>query len=147
MREEGNAMAEKKSYMTESNQSILGFALRSGDYGWEEREEPARKVILTNPEALKDFSLMSLVSGFRGTGHAEWEFLLGAWLLEAVGEAIETGNECDITIVFNTNFLAAPKKEGDDYRRFTKQQVYDHIIKFFTIQEENQEFLKIAVNV
>ena len=140
-------MAEKKSYMSSSDRMSLEIALRSEDYGWEERTEPEKRVILTNPESLKSVGIMSYVSAFRGTGHSEWEFLMGAWMIDAVGEALDTRNECDITVVFNTEFLAAPKKKGEDYRRFTKEQVYNHIIKCFTIQENSKDILKLAINV
>lgn len=133
--------------MSPSDKMSLGIALRENDYGWEERKTPERKVILTNPQDVKDAELLNYVSAFRGTGHSEWEFLMGAWMIESVGKALETGEECDITIVFNTEFLARPKKKGEDYRRFTKKQVYDHIIKCFTIVEDSKDVLKLAVKV
>lgn len=70
--------SRKKSYMSSKDWMLLNLALKSADYGWEERTEPERRVILTNPEALKDFEIMLYTSTFRGTGHAEWEFLMGA---------------------------------------------------------------------
>ncbi len=136
---------EKKSYISSSDQLTISVALNSNDYGWEARTTPDKKVILTNPETLKDYGIMAYMSLFRGTGHTEWEVIMGMWMIDAIGEALETGNECDITIVFNTEFLAAPRKKGDDYRRFTKEQVYNHLIdKIFIIQEETDDKLKIA---
>lgn len=140
-------MAEKKTYISNADKVILKMALGSNDYGWDERTEPKKRVILTNPEAVKDTRLMSYVSAFKGTGHAEWEFLMAEFMIEAVGEALDTGKECDITVLFNTDFLAGARKNGGYSRRFTKDQVYKHIIKCFTIQEESAELLKLSINV
>ena len=139
-------MAEK-NYMSESDQRVLDYALRRGDFGWEERAEPEKRVVLTNPESLEGVGIMSYVKAFRGTGHVEWEFIMATWMIDAVGKALETGDECDITVVFNTEFLAAPKRKGDDYRRLSKEQVYEHLIKLFTIQEESEDMIKVAINV
>lgn len=137
----------KESYLSSMDQLGLGIALRSDDYGWEERQEPQKKVILTNPEELHGVELAQLVSLFRGTGHSEWEFIMSAWMIDAIGKSIDTGEPCDITIIFNTSFLASPRKKGEDYRRFTKEQVYNHIIKFFNIEEETDTTLRLSSKV
>lgn len=137
-----------ESYMTSRDRRIYNFALRGQDYGWEEKNEPKQKVVLTNPEALKNVGLKEYVNMFRGTGHVEWEYIMGGWMIEAVGEAIDSGEECDVTRIFNTDFLA--KSVGDDgshVRRFTMKQVYDHIIPLFKIMEHSKDVLRIAINM
>lgn len=141
-------MEEKKSYLSDHDKFYVGAALRGGNYGWEEGGKPEKKVILTNPSSLKDVRIQSYVSAFRGTGHAEWECLLGVWMIEAVGKSLDTGEECDITKVFNTTFLAKdPSGRNGENIKFTKEQVYEHIIKFFTILEDSEDVMKVAIKV
>lgn len=117
--------------------------LMSRDYGWTEPDESHKKVILTNPNACKEkISLMGMVSAWRGTGHGEWEAILGGWFVQAVIEAIENdAEEADITHLFNRDFLASRD------RVFTKQQVYDHLIKWFDIVEETEDTLKLRIHI
>ena len=99
--------------------------------------------ILTNPlECEKKITVMDMVSTWRGTGHFEWELLLGAWFVQSVVEAIDQNdNEAEITHMFNRDFLAS----GD--RIFTQAQVYEHLIKWFDVVEETDETLKLKIHI
>lgn len=121
----------------------LGILLLSKDYGWSNPDETHKKVVLTNPDACKEkISLMGMVSAWRGTGHSEWEAILGAWFIQAVIDAIENeSHEADITHLFNRDFLAS---RG---RKFTQQQVYEHLIKWFDVVEETDEVLKLRIHI
>ena len=123
--------------------SGLAIFLRSKDFGWSNPDETHKKVVLTNPDECKEkISLMGMVSAWRGTGHSEWEALLGAWFIQAVIDAIESeSHEADITHLFNSDLLAS---RG---RIFTKQQVYNHLIKWFDIVEETDEVLKLRIHI
>lgn len=133
-------MSKEKTYLSAEDEAAVEFFLRGHDYGWEERTAPKKRVILTNPEALEELSVMAFVKAFGATGHVEWEVLLASWLLNASGKAIAEKEECDITDVFNTTFTASRN------RKFTKEQVYKHIIDFFTIEEETENTLKLSLN-
>lgn len=121
----------------------LGIFLMSRDYGWTEPDESHKKVILTNPLDCKEkICLMGMVSAWRGTGHSEWEAILGGWFIQAVIDAIENeSHEADITHLFNRDFLASRD------RKFTQQQVYDHLIKWFDVVEETDEVLKVRIHI
>ena len=122
---------------------FLGLCLRSNDYGWSDPDETHKKVVLTNPDECKEkISLMGMISAWRGTGHSEWEAILGAWFIQAVIDAIENeSHEADITHLFNRDFLASRD------RKFTQQQVYEHLIKWFDIVEETDELLKLRIHI
>lgn len=113
------------------------------DYGWEKPDENHKKVILVNPDDCREkINGMGLISIWRGTGHSEWEALLAKWFIEAVKTAIENGEkEADITHMFNRDFLASKN------RVFTKEQVYDHLIKWFSIVKDSDEELKVRFRI
>lgn len=121
----------------------LWIFLSSRDYGWNTSDESHKKVILTNPRDCKEkISLMGMVSAWRGTGHSEWEALLGAWFIQAVLDALENdADEADITHMFNRDLLAS------NDRIFTKDQVYDHLIKWFDIVEETKDTMKLRIHI
>lgn len=123
--------------------SRLGIFLRSKDYGWSEPDETHKMVVLTNPAECKEkISLMGMMSAWKGTGHGEWEAILGAWFIEAVLEALENeSDEADITHLFNRDFFAFHNKE------FTQEQVYNHLIKWFDIVEETDEIQKLRIHI
>lgn len=102
-----------------------------------ERNEYVQRVILTNPDALKEFGFWSYVSLFRGTGHSEWEFAMSNMLLNAIENAIHTDSECDISKLFNTDFDS----------KFTRKDVFNHIINFFTVEKEADNTLWLSLNV
>lgn len=133
----------KKTYISEKDYVVLAGVLRTGDYGWETLESK-RKVILTNPGVFKDWGVTRYARFLMGTGHCEWEYLIGAWMTEAVGKALDTGKECDITEIFNKDLLSTPIEKGKDYRRFTKRQVYEKFMEFCRIEEESEDVLKIT---
>ena len=121
----------------------LGIFLSSRDYGWTAPDKSHKKVILTNPlDCTEKICLMGMVSAWRGTGHTEWEVILGGWFILTVLDAIEKNvNEADITNLFNRDFLASRD------RVFTQAQVYEHLIKWFDIVEETDEVLKLRIHI
>ena len=122
---------------------ILKIALASRDYGWSDPDETHKKVVLTNPEDCKEkISVFGMMSAWRGTGHYEWEALLGGWFVQAVINAIENESpEADITHLFNRDLLASRNK------KFNQRQVYDHLIKWFDVVEETDEVLKLRIHI
>lgn len=121
----------------------LDFILRDKTYGWSEPDKGHKKVILTNPFDCKEkICLMGMVSAWRGTGHFEWEAILGGWFIQAVLDSIEKNiNEADITHLFNRDFLASGG------RVFTQARVYNHLIRWFEIVEETDEVLKLRFRI
>ena len=121
----------------------LRIFLRSNDYGWTEPDKSHKKVILINPLDCKEkICLKGMVSAWRGTGHSEWEAILGVWFIQAVLSAIEkNANEADITRLFNHDLLAS------NDRVFTQEQVYNHLIRWFDIIEETDEVLKVKIHI
>lgn len=138
----------QNDYLTEEERRSIGMVLYFGgkDYGWEPYKE-VKHFVLTNPEAIKDFSVVPFAANFRGTGHYEWEIFISMWLIQAARKAVEENTECDVSRVFNTEHLARPKTEGADYRRFTPEMVRKHIERFFTIEEETDSLCRLSANV
>lgn len=130
-------MAEK-DYLTEKEKHSIGLRLYLGgnDYGWEPYKE-VKHFVLTNPEKLENFDVDTLASNFRGTGHCEWEMFMAMWMLQAARKSIDEGTECDVSRVFNTEQLACPKKEGQDYRRFKPEDAWNHLSHFFKIESDD----------
>ena len=121
---------------------MLGIFLSSRDYGWTKPDESQKRVVLTNPLDCKDFTLMDFASAWCGTGHSEWEALMGAWFIQAVHAALDKNlDEADITDLFNRDFLASNR------RSFTKAQVYQHLIKWFNVVKDTNEVLELELRV
>ena len=121
----------------------LDIILMSRDYGWTDPDKSHKRVVLTNPLDCKEkICLMGMVSKWSGTGHSEWEAILGGWFILSIIDAIENGkDEADITNLFNHDLLASRD------RVFTKQQVYNHLIKWFDIVEETENTLKLRIHI
>lgn len=121
----------------------LRFLLMSGNFAWETREDETKKVILVNPKACEEkITLTSMMAVWRGTGHSEWEAILAGLFVNAVVEALSKDEEeADITNLFNRDYKAAGG------RRFTKEQVYDHLIKWFDIVKESKTTLKLKLRI
>ncbi len=113
----------------------------SGRLLWccKESKEKSKKVILTNPLDCKNkINLKGMIAKWKGTGHIEWEFILAGLFIHDVVNAIENDDqEADLTFMFNLDFH---DKNGNT---FTAQQVYDHLIKSFTIVDETDTELKL----
>lgn len=122
---------------------ILEIALDGQVYGWSEPDETHKKVVLVNPEECKEkISVWGMMLVWSGTGHSEWEAILSGWFVQAVIDAIENESpEADITRLFNRDFSASYD------RKFTQQQVYDHLIKWFDVVEETDEVLKLRFHI
>ena len=104
-----------------------------------ESKEKSKKVILTNPwDCRNKINLKGMIAKWKGTGHIEWEFILAGLFIHDVVNAIENDDqEADLTFMFNLDFH---DKNGNT---FTAQQVYDHLIKSFTIVDETDTELKL----
>ncbi len=115
----------------------------SRNFAWKTRENETKKVILVNPkDCEKKITLSSMMAAWRGTGLSEWEAILAGLFVYAVVEAVNKDEEeADITNLFNRDYKAA----GD--RIFTKEQVYDHLIKWFDIVEETETTLKLKLRI
>ena len=86
-------------YLKSNESFTFGMTMRSKDYGWEDINEKARKVLIVNPNEVKDLELMSWVAAFRNSGHSEWEFLWAALIVNAVREAAAEGkDEADVQL-------------------------------------------------
>ena len=122
---------------------MLTVALRSNDYGWDNIAEPEKKYMLTDLESYKGrINIFALASVWRQTGHSEWEYLLAAWLIYSVIDALEKGEKyADISILFNRDLLASRD------RRFTKEQIYSHIMPSFekTDEDDGNIYLRLRL--
>lgn len=121
---------------------MMNVALWGNDYGWTE-PKPFRKVVLVNPKDCENkIDLMTMMSAWRDTGHAEWEALISYFFIKAVVDALNSGSdEADITTMFTHDLLASRN------RVFTQQQIYDHVISWFDIIEENDEEVKVKFRI
>lgn len=121
---------------------VLQIALRSGDYDWSDPYE-TKKFVLVNPADCKDkISVFGMASVWRGTGHSEWEFLLSALFVDAVLNALEKGEDtADITHLFNRDMLASGGL------KFTKEQVYEHLMPVFEIKSETDEEVCLKIRI
>ena len=138
-KDDGEGLTEKEYRSAHDyGMGVLLVALKSRDYGWSD-PYPIRKVILVNPTEYRNrITVFGIASLWMGTGHSEWEFLLASWFVEAIVKAIEDGaEEADITHLFNRDLIAT------NYRTFTKEQVYDHLIKWFEIVDETEDELRL----
>ena len=112
------------------------------DFGWSDPDPSHKKVYLTNPQECKVLTFMGLVSSFRGMGHSEWEGLISDWLLNAIDKANKAGHtEADITEVFDKDLYDSTGKT------FTKEQIWKHLIRFFKIVDESEEYVQIEARV
>ena len=108
-------------------------------------ERPFKRVILVNPEDCKDKITVSHIENrLQGTGWFEWEALLARWLVEAIVEAINNGeNEADVTKLFTCEL------QGEDrWGSFSKSQerVIDFIMgRLFEGLEEDDEVMRVRI--
>jgi hypothetical protein len=79
------------------------------------------------------FDVFTLMANFRESGHAEWEAIWAWFLKQQAGEAIATGERCDISPVFNSDYLSCNKGT------FTREMVWKHIGKFFRVDSETED--------
>lgn len=100
-----------------------------------------RTVILCNPHECSGIKPMALVSAWCGTGKVEFEWAMAKLFLAAVQEALANDkSEADISSLFSVDMMA-------DSTVFTSQQIFDHIIKWFDIVEENENNLKVKLKI
>ena len=133
---------EAKAPTTDGDALFNQALFHNGDFGWSRPDTAHKRVILVNPRDCSRLTVFSLMSAFRGTGHSEWEGLLANWLLNAVREANVKGlAEADVTCLFDRDLLA---KDG---RTFTKSQIWNHIIRFFDIVEEDEHVVRLRAHV
>ena len=115
----------------------------SQDYGWDGIDARHRPVILTNVRECEGrVTALALVSAFRGTGQVEWEYFLASVLIYAAIDALASGSDtADITNMFNRDLLAS---RG---RVFTQQQLFEHVIKWFVVEEDSEDCLRLRLRV
>lgn len=120
----------------------LGFALRSGDYGWE-RVPGSKKVVLINADQCENkISVTSVASAWRGTGHSEWEYWLAGYFVVQVVEALmNKENEADISMMFDRDLTASGG------RRLTKAQIWERLSKYFDIVEEDDDEIRVSARI
>lgn len=113
--------------------------LKRGDFDFTFPDKLQKDVILTNPRDLKDnVTVMGLALAWHGTGHMDWEIILAGWFVNAVVKAIEDGDdEVDITYMFNQDLLAS------NGRVLKKEQIYNHLIKWFDVVKETPEEVRL----
>ena len=129
----------KQSYLSGADRMSLGILLGSNDYGWT-TPNTTRVYILSNPEDAVRFDLMSYIATFRGSGHSEWEGLWAMCILESAGKSVETGEPCDISALFNRDYLAR------NDRKFTAEQTWNHLKRFFTVVSETEDKVVLRLN-
>ena len=117
-------------------------SIRSNEIGCTAPENTHKRVLLINALDCKErVSVFGMVCRWKETGHIEWEYSLATCFIEAVVDAIyRNSNQADITALFNCDFAL-----GDHV--FTREQVYNHIIKSFEIVEETDELLKLKLRL
>lgn len=109
------------------------------------QEKTYKKVILVNAGDCKDKITVSHVrERLQGTGWFEWGDLLAHWLVEAIVEAINNGeNEADISKLFTCEL-----KGEDKLGFFSKSQ--EMVISFlmgrlFECLEEDDEVMRVRI--
>jgi hypothetical protein len=122
---------------------ILTIALRTKDYGWDNINTPDKKHMLTDLHLYDGkIDISALASHWRETGHSEWEYLLSAWLIFGVIDASKNNEEhADISIMFTRDLIATRE------RRFTKEQIYKHIMPSFEKVNEDDENIYLRLRV
>lgn len=108
-------------------------------------EKPYKKVILVNALDCKNKITVSHVTmRLQGTSWREWEELLANWLVQAIVQAINKGeNEADISKLFNCDL------QGEDYHGlFMKKQ--EQIIPFlmgrlFECVTEDDNMMRVRI--
>lgn len=124
------------------NMIPLFMVLKSRDYGWTEADPNARKVVLTNPEDCADIDSWTLMAAWSGSGHSEWECIWAVEFCRAVDNALkEEKSEADLTLIFSRDYLASRE------RKFTKEQTWDHISRYFDIISESDTEVKVKIRV
>lgn len=122
---------------------VLSIAMRSNDYGSDNIVEPPKRYLLTDLHLYEGkINISNLAAHWRETGHSEWEYLLAAWLIYSVIDAMKKGEKhADISIMFSRDLLATRE------RRFTKEQVYKHIISSFDVVNEDSESIYLRLRI
>lgn len=142
-KQSSDEQAETEVSKTEEHDYQLQFAdfmLRSGDYSWD--VHPFKKVTLVNVEQCKNrITVTGLASLWHGTGHIEWEFLLGLWLTHDIVEAIEAGEkETDISRLFDKEFSCRTRK-------LSREEVHKIILPNFEIISDSETEMRIALKL
>ena len=125
------------------NEAMLSIALHSQDYGLSPAYQLPKRFILRQvgkiPEWLDLYQTMAI---FRELGKTEWEALLAYFFLTKIEDAEAKGeDEADITGLFANDYFDRRDK------KVTKEQVYDHLIRFFTVVEETDDIIYLTFNI
>jgi hypothetical protein len=122
---------------------LLSVALRSQDYRISPEYQLPKRFILQQvskiPARIDLYTTMAL---FRGLGKTEWEVLLAYIFLDNIEEAEAKGeDEVDITNLFARDY------SDQSGRNATKEQVYEHLIRYFTVSEETDSTIYLTFNI
>jgi len=125
------------------NEAMLSIALHSQDYGLSPAYQLPKRFILRQvgkiPEWLDLYQTMAI---FRELGKTEWEALLAYFFLAKIEDAEAKGeDEADIPGLFANDYFDRRDK------KVTKEQVYDHLIRFFTVVEETDDIIYLTFNI
>lgn len=122
---------------------ILAIALHSKNYGWDNIVEPEKKYMLTDLDSYEGkINISTLAAHWRETGHSEWEYVLAAWTIYSVIDALKKNEDCaDISLIFTRDLIAANE------RRFMKEQVYNHVMPSFEKVDEDAENIYLRLRV
>jgi len=108
-------------------------------------DKPYKKVILINAEDCKDrITVFHVTRCLAGSGWFEWEHLLAYWLVEAIVEALNSGEtEADISKLFTCDM------RGEDFLgEFNRCQklVIDFLMgRLFECIEENEQVMRVRI--
>jgi len=122
------------------NEVTLSIALSSNDFGLSPAYTLPKKFVLREVNKIPDWlDLYQTMTRFRELGKTEWEAILAYYFLNAIEQAEEKSeNEADITGLFANDYFDRRNK------KVTKEQVYDHLIRNFTLVEETDDIVYLT---
>ena len=125
------------------DETMLSIALHSQDYGLSPAYQLPKKFILQKVSKIPDWlDLYQTMALFRELGKTEWEALLAFYFLTKIEDAEAKGeDEVDITGLFAYDYMDRRDK------KVTKEQVYNHLIRFFTVVEGTDDTVYLTFNI
>ena len=101
-----------------------------------------KTVFLINPKDYKNITVTDLATLWHGTGFIGWEYELAGIFLSKVHESIRKHEKyADITLLFERDLF------GAEHGTFTKEQIYNHLIKWFEFVEKTDNCIKLKCNI
>lgn len=135
----------------EDGKPSMEFAVMNLDsIGWI-YGQPEKTYILTDINNLKGkVGIWTLMAAFKGTGKAEWEFLIGYYIMVALRKAWKTGeDEADISQLFYTtltrvkpdNYNGKTKEiEGTEYAVLDEEDIRALIFRISDVSESEEGY-------